>query len=260
MEHPPPGIRLLLLLLAVAMMSVGMLGCAEDAGSKNETVDSTEHYDADGDGYSNAVESNDANAYLGLHLYEWDQNTSIAHGKPCRSMCAPDSCCGWIEYGVNLPNSGTGYYHDRGSDMIDTDDWAVLFTIQAIERGGREWHRYDSTLPRIGILDISKGTPFWKTGGLWPPHSCHQNGLDVDIRYVRSDGLELRLDLAGSDSIFFNREVTEHLVTYLTGLSDVERIYIDYRTGIAEVGVIEHKAGHSDHMHVRFADPDGTSN
>lgn len=50
--------------------------------------------------------------------------------------------------------------------------------ISLIATVGAQWYQNHPT-PRIGVGDISL-----QNGGQFLPHSEHQNGLDVDIRYV----------------------------------------------------------------------------
>ncbi len=60
---------------------------------------------------------------------------------------------------------------------------------QLIADTGDEWYQLHAS-PRINVLDISR-----QGGGPFLPHGSHQNGLDVDIRYVRNDGQDGPLDL-----------------------------------------------------------------
>ena len=75
------------------------------------------YWDTDGDGISNAVETNSANAHHGFDTTVVNTNPSIAKGTPGN---------GSLEGGINLPDNGEGYYHYLGTDPIDTDDWGTL--------------------------------------------------------------------------------------------------------------------------------------
>jgi hypothetical protein len=177
------------------------------------------------------------------------------------------SCRGsWIENALNMVNYGTGYYHYLGypPDPVDTDDWGVLHLINMIEGAGRDWYDYYvATKPRIGVGDLSWGDEYSESfGGYWPPHVCHQNGLEVDIRYVRNDTLEIGLDIADSTQWeYFNEQKTGKLIDFLIANANVDYIYIDtLHTSIRRPGITYHLGGHSNHFHVKIVDPDGTGN
>ncbi len=214
-------------------------------------------WDTDCDNISNAVETNDANSYLGLDSNISNANPSIAHGYPCVIMGG-----GWIENALNLVNEGTGYYHYLNDDPIDTDDWGVLHLINMIEGAGRDWYNGHYTPPRIGAGDLSWGDQYTQQfGGLFPPHSCHQNGTEADFRYVRNDEQEIGLDIGLADSIYYDLDATFDLMSYLIQNGNVIKIILSPYAGIGGAIVEEDSTGkHNNHFHVRIADPDGTGN
>ncbi|WP_370659616.1 penicillin-insensitive murein endopeptidase [Massilia timonae] len=67
--------------------------------------------------------------------------------------------------------------------------WAYQYAhpimMTAIPRVALKWHATDSR--RIGIGDISMAG-----GPKSPDHNTHRSGLEVDVRPLRKDGLELR--------------------------------------------------------------------
>lgn len=218
--------------------------------------DTKPYWDTDGDKISNAVETNNANSYLGLDPNVANPNPSIAHGSPCD---------GWIEKALNLVDAGTGYWHNRGSDPVDTDDWGVLDFINMIEGAGRQWFGSGYTSPRITVNDLSKGDASTQQfGGPFPPHSCHQNGLEADFRYVRNDGNEWPLDLGDTVQIkYYDGVATAALMTYL--FNNGNAIYIIV-SPLCEIefenitAVYDASGNHNDHFHLRIEDPDGTGN
>ncbi|MDD3731052.1 MAG: penicillin-insensitive murein endopeptidase [candidate division Zixibacteria bacterium] len=222
------------------------LGC-DDIPDPNDVTDKPEdicpYYDSDCDEISNAVENNDANDYLNLNPNAKNSNPSIAHGDPC---------VGWLENGLNLVNTGTGYYHYNPE--ADMDDWGTLHLINMIEISGRIWNSSFKEPPRISIGDLSL-----KYGGTFAPHGCHENGLEVDIRYVRNDGQEAVLNIAKNPE-YYDIEKTQFLINRLIFNAKVELIYCDTVNIGLKGGPLVHRDGHSDHFHVRIVDPDGTSN
>jgi murein endopeptidase len=107
----------------------------------------------------------------------------------------------------------------------------------------------------MGVGDMSDSG-----GGPMSGHACHQNGLEVDIRYVRNDGLEAPLNLATQISAYSRALTVELLQRYMdTGMVDV--IYVDPAANITPTDVpgvqVDPSGTHADHFHVRLKDPDG---
>ena len=161
---------------------------------------------------------------------------------------------GWLENGLNLVNSGTGYYHYLGTDGIDTDDWGVLHLINMIEGAGRDWYDNFMTPARIGVGDMSL-----RNGGKWDDHSSHENGLDVDVRYVRNDNQDSSLNIA-DDQSHYDTAATSYLMNLFVFSASVQIILYDSVNAHLVGGPLLHWPGHSDHFHIRIDDPDGTNN
>jgi len=245
--------RFLALIMLIIFIG-GYQSCDWFTPKTDTPPDTCPSWDTDCDNISNAVETNSANSYLGLDPNSPNANPSIAHGYPCN---------GWIEKALNLVNSGTGYYHYLGTDPIDTDDWGVLHLINMIEGAGREWYSNGYTPPKIGVGDMSKGNAETQEfGGDWrPDHKCHQNGLEVDIRYVRNDEKEIGLDIGSADSIYYDVDATIALMNFLIQNGSVTEIILSPYAGIQGEVVVEDTTGkHDDHFHVEIEDPDGTGN
>lgn len=144
----------------------------------------------------------------------------------------------------NLPDSGTGYYHHIGGDLPNTDDWACgSYLIARTTQVGQDWNRS----PRMGVLDLSR-----ECGGAFPPHSAHENGLEVDVRYVRSDGAEDSCDI--DQGCPYDQTGTQQLVNFWINRG-ASKIFVDDDSGLQGSGV-QVLSGHSNHFHVRMPDPD----
>jgi murein endopeptidase len=157
---------------------------------------------------------------------------------------------GCLIYGRQLPDSGTGYYHFRGCDTEGSDNWGTQELIDLIEKVGKKWlYRYSWPV-RIGILDMSR-----RDGGVFRTgcrqHKSHQNGLDVDVRYVRSDNLEAA--------------VTIHDATYDRARSkQLFRLFLDLGADViftsdgelaGSLSGVKHVPEHANHFHVRLPHP-----
>lgn len=226
-------------------------------------------WDSDCDNISDATETNGANSHHGFQVGTRDADPSIAKGLPYSS--------GSLVGGINLVNNGTGYYHYLGSDAFDYDDWGTLTLVNTIEAVGRAWWTgqgrgtdpqscwVEADAPVYGSGDMSK-----RDGGEWfPDHpSSHQNGLDVDVRYLRLD------NMSGENAwldISLNPEAWDTLTSM--DLLDCFLYYTDDRVQDIFISPILYDllalprdarmswlSGHDNHFHVRIYDPDGTGN
>lgn len=159
--------------------------------------------------------------------------------------------------GVNLLDPGTGYYQEPGTDTKNTDDWGgAEAAISLIQTVATQWSQSHPT-PRIGILDISS-----EMGGPFFPHSEHQNGLDIDVRYVRNDGAELGVNLSiQNQKKKYSKALTIDLLRKFAANGSLYRILVSPLSGISSADVpgvnIVQTSGHDDHFHVSLVDPDG---
>lgn len=111
-----------------------------------------------------------------------------------------------------------------------------------------------SCLCRAGELDrtIVRGV-IWQQGGPFPPHSSHQNGLDVDVRYVRSNGSEGPVDFDGSIASLYDNADTQTLIDKFCNTGAIA-IFVDDRANIIGQCTVT-APGHSSHFHVRYPLP-----
>jgi hypothetical protein len=154
-------------------------------------------------------------------------------------------------YGANsLSDNGTGYYHFLGSDAPDSDDWGCSnYANQKVAGVGLWWNQS----PRMGIGDISR-----QGGGSFPPHGSHQNGLDIDVRYVRNDGQEGPLDFDQNPTAY-DQAQTQSLVDRYCTLAGASVVYADARANLTASCVNTSDPTHFNHFHVRLPDVDGVN-
>jgi len=166
-------------------------------------------------------------------------------------------CNGSLDGGGQLgETAGTGYTHYHGSDPPTFQDtWGDTdYIVKTIKDIATQWNGLHA-MPRINVGDISKSG-----GGAMSGHSCHQNGLEADIRYVRNDGTEGPLDLS-TDSTLYSKTLTVELMQLFVATGLVDLIYVHPDSDIAAsdvAGVVQDSsATHINHFHVRLMDPDG---
>ena len=146
----------------------------------------------------------------------------------------------------SLSDNGTGYYHFLGTDAPNTDDWACdIYANQKVHGVGLWWNQS----PKIGIGDLSL-----QGGGPWVDHDSHENGLDVDVRYVRNDGQEAALDLNANPTLY-DQAKTQQVVERFCLLGGASVIFVDSQASLT-ASCVQVLSGHHNHFHVRFPDPD----
>jgi penicillin-insensitive murein endopeptidase len=167
---------------------------------------------------------------------------------------------GSIVNGTQLGESdGTGRFHYHGDDLVGFVDTAGVneWLIETIKDVGNRWYQIHPSGPRMATGDTSKAG-----GGSWSPnHQCHQNGLEVDVRYLKNSG-EGPLDLI-TDPSTYSKALTIQLLQEYVGTGRVRRIYVDPAADITATDVpgVEIDNGpnrtHRNHFHVELNDPDG---
>jgi len=258
------------MVVIASLLTPAFIGCSDDA----VVMDEPDPWDPDRDGISTAVEEDPANGIYGFNPTVPNSNPSIAHGTGGN---------GSLEGGINLPNEQTlpaGEHptarstHDVAylafNETPDTEDWGTLRSINVVEAIGRwfrtdDWCRYSSLIPtgpRAQVGDLSL-----QNGGDFSDHpSSHQNGLDIDVRYMQA-WAEGPLDLADQAQLdnLYDPVATAELMEcfYRTGL--VEYIVYDTRTTLTNAAGSnflhpDPRGRHSDHFHVHVKDPDGPYN
>lgn len=114
--------------------------------------------------------------------------------------------------------------------------------LQALEHVCTEWKKTFPNGPRIGIGNIS-----FASGGPMPPHTSHQQGVDVDLSPVANTDEEIPLTW---DNPKYSRQRTQQLVNLIRGnpILGVRTILFND----PEMQGVEPWAGHDNHLHVSF--------
>ena len=85
-------------------------------------------------------------------------------------------------------------------------------------------------------------------------HDWHQNGTEVDVRFLRTDHAPLPVNLHTSDSVYYDLLATIDLLNCFAATGTVDHILIDtVSAGIATngSGLIVEDSTHFNHFHVR---------
>jgi murein endopeptidase len=161
---------------------------------------------------------------------------------------------GRLEHGVQLP-----------AESFDFVTWDPVLK-QTPNRGWRRWgtqklidttelvlRAYRDAHPdaaRVLVGDLSRRHGGWfgaRYGGLG--HASHQNGLDVDIYYPRTD----RLERAARRPEQVDRVLAQELVNRFV-LAGATKVFVGPRVRLSgRRGVVMPLVYHDDHLHVRLS-------
>ncbi len=171
---------------------------------------------------------------------------SIAHGTPNG---------GSLSGGVRLPVRGIGFYtYDpsvQRSPQSPERRWGTSLLVSQVMQLGEWWARTYPDQPPLGIGDLSReGGGFF--GGPGVGHASHQNGLDVDIRLPRRDGVE-----GAANPSNYDRALTQAIVDRAAA-QGAHLILVGPSLDLH--GPVTVWPNHDDHLHIRWPDPDGTGN
>jgi len=186
---------------------------------------------------------------------------------------------GSLEDGGCLPAEGEGYmqlYRDV-EHIWATSELLGMISQTARDMGERYPHPpYD----RLQVEEMSA-----QNGGEVDGHASHENGLDVDLQYYKSDRVEhtpsdaqyyapSMVTAGGQVSANFDLERNWELMKTLHRHGDVQRIFVDrklkaalcsyarakneFTANIAVLRSLQHQTNHADHMHVRLRCPPGS--
>lgn len=135
---------------------------------------------------------------------------------------APEDA-GYYVYGT--PMNGAGQYAHPAL-------LSVLFFVE------REWQAIDKR--KFGVGNISRAG-----GGEYKKHSSHMDGLQVDVRPVRLDGLHLPVTRFDQE---YDSEATEKLIGLFFSHASVRQVLFND----PDIPGVTEWVGHDNHFHVNI--------
>ncbi|MDH3976848.1 MAG: penicillin-insensitive murein endopeptidase, partial [Deltaproteobacteria bacterium] len=192
--------------------------------------------------------------------------------------------------GLRVANNDKGYFYQHSVDVDDTDNFAIPEVLQRIEAVAKEWERRHPDLEplksnmftngdrdnlytddgrkdsagnpklngvRFGMNDLSLengGRMCWPTasGGI-DCHNSHQNGLDVDVWFVRKDNQEGPVNVA--NKALYDQALSEELINLFIEVGGAIRIFVASNSEINTTEIIRIQEDHYDHFHATFPNP-----
>jgi penicillin-insensitive murein endopeptidase len=168
-----------------------------------------------------------------------------------RSTAVGSPAAGRLVRGVRLPAEGRHFYTWdpvlKRSPNRPWRRWGTDRLVRVLLRVAHEYGRAHPDAPRLAVGDLSRphggdfGIRFGPIG-----HASHQNGLDADVYYPRSDGRERAPRGAGQ----IDRRLSQELVDRFTA-AGAAIVFVGPATGLTgpRASVL---ANHDNHLHVRL--------
>jgi len=171
---------------------------------------------------------------------------------PSRALGLPYSH-GRLVDGVQLPDFGDHHFTwDPVYDVVPNRPerrWGTDRLVNMLLRVFKEYRDAHSGVQRVGVMDLSRehGGPFGRQyGGLG--HASHQNGLDADVLYPRTDGLERRAYKPSLVDEQLSQDLLDRFIA-----AGAYRIFVGPRLHLhGPRKIVIPLAHHDDHMHVRI--------
>jgi murein endopeptidase len=173
----------------------------------------------------------------------------------CESRALGEPFSGRLVCGRQLPaESDTFVTWDFPQQLIPNRPWRrwgtekLVTTVTDIAADYRARFGDDEARLVVGDLSRTHGGSFgWRFGG--SGHNSHQNGLDVDVYYPRSDGIEL--------PPFRPRQIDRVRAQWLVNRAaraDAKYVFIGPRTGLrrSRRAVRFLPSHHDNHLHLRI--------
>ncbi len=165
--------------------------------------------------------------------------------------------------GVRLPAEGRHYFTWDPVRWTASNDAGRLYGTDRLIRmilDIAEAHAgANPGAPRMAVGDLSRryGGSFdgsygvlqeFGVGGGTLGHYSHQNGLDVDVYYPRSDGLERGPDSLEDIDLDLSQKLVDRFVA-----AGAEGVFVGPNTGLTgPTGIVQPLDRHDDHIHVRL--------
>jgi murein endopeptidase len=173
---------------------------------------------------------------------QWRHSSAVGSpsaGRLIRGVQLPARGPGYVTWDANLHRSPNRAWRRWGTDRL----LRKLLTV------ARAYHRAHPGARPLLVGDLSRphGGDFGRQYGyVW--HASHQNGLDVDIYYPRTDAAPRQVRTAAD----MNTRLSQDIVNRFARAGAV-KLFVGPNTGLTgPPGVLGVLPDHDDHVHVRI--------
>jgi hypothetical protein len=173
---------------------------------------------------------------------EWRSSESIgshAAGRLHRGVLLPERGKSWTTWDPILKRRPNREWRRWGSDRLVRATLAVL----------REFGRAHPNAPRVAVGDLSRphggdfGPRFGSIG-----HGSHQNGLDVDVYYPRTDRRVRPPKRPGQVDVRFAQDLVDRFVA-----AGAEKVFVGPSLPLTgPQGIVVPLVNHDNHLHARL--------
>ena len=151
--------------------------------------------------------------------------------------------------------------------------WGTRRMVDLVQQCAKEVRRRHRSAHRLLVGDLSR-----RTGGPMPPHAGHQNGREADVGFYMRSGralgglwrvgghdldarrtltfLACAIDSHAISQIFLDRALQAPLVREARRVgwkqARIDKTFSWPRGRNARVGIIQHRGGHDNHLHLRL--------
>lgn len=129
-----------------------------------------------------------------------------------------------------------GGYYNYGYPINGRAQYCDTRLMNVILMVGFKWAEMDERRFGAGNTSLPNGESF-------PPHSGHQNGLQVDVRALRKDGKNLPVNYKDNN---YDRDGTARLINCFFDTGLVSIVYFND----LQIARVRHLPKHDDHFHV----------
>jgi hypothetical protein len=170
-----------------------------------------------------------------------------------RSRAIGEPNDGRLRNGLLLPAEGRDFTtFDSILERAPSREWRRYATgrlLRVVHAALRDYRKVNPDAPRVLVGDLSRPRGGWfgpEYGGLG--HVSHQNGLDIDLYYPRSDGRRRKPARASQ----VNRRLAQELVDAFVARPEVRYAFVGLNVGLTGPPErVQRIAHHDDHVHVR---------
>lgn len=192
-------------------------------------------------------------AWIGVLLVSVAVGFAIARPARAAQQAIGTPNHGRLVNGTQLSDEGFDFFTwdpvlSRQPDR-DSRRWGTDRLLETLYGVIAEYRFEDPLAPRVGIMDLSRehGGPFGRRyGGLG--HASHQNGLDADVLYPRTDERERRAFRV--DQV--DRVRAQRLVDLFVA-AGAQYVFVGPHLGLkGPRKIVQPLVYHDDHLHVRI--------
>ena len=154
---------------------------------------------------------------------------------------------GLVQLPQNVPNGG---YYNYGTPGNGQAQYGTPSAVGMINQVGAQWRATSAAPFGVGNMSFEDGRKFPIGPNGKPDHIDHMTGEQIDVRPVRSDGVQDHVSYTDPN---YDRAATQNLIDMFHATGGVRNVYFNDPA----IHGVTPLAGHDNHFHVEV-DPSWT--